>query len=80
MGMYYILAAYQENRMFFLLTVPMRAVTAGVFWGFGGVWRIVGLWEGAGALVTALGMGWEAWMGKARRAERRKRKGKRVDG
>ncbi|TVY89783.1 hypothetical protein LAWI1_G003748 [Lachnellula willkommii] len=58
MGIYYTLAAWQENRTFFKLTVPMRCLTALVFWGQDGGtggqwrWRLAGVWEGGGALVT----------------------------
>ncbi|TVY31710.1 hypothetical protein LSUB1_G008956, partial [Lachnellula subtilissima] len=40
MGIYYTLAARQENRTFFKLTVLMRMLTAGVFWGEGGQWKL----------------------------------------
>jgi hypothetical protein len=53
MGIYYTLAAYQENRTFFYLTVPMRLLTSLVFWRQGGEWKIAGAWEGGGALITA---------------------------
>jgi hypothetical protein len=59
MGIYYTLAAVQENRAFFKLTVPMRMLTASVFWAQDGGWRMAGLWEGVGAVATgaALYMG-----------------------
>lgn len=60
MGLYYPLAAAQENRKFFALTVPMRTLTAAVFWAQGGAWRIPALWEGGGAILTAVVMIWEA--------------------
>jgi hypothetical protein len=53
MGIYYSLAAWQENRRFFMLTVPMRLLTATVFWRHGGPWKTPAIWEGAGALLTA---------------------------
>ncbi|KAN0095551.1 hypothetical protein V8E51_016262 [Hyaloscypha variabilis] len=56
MGIYYSLAAYQENRSFFKLTVPMRLLTATVFWGQGGMWKGAGLWEGLGAGLTGLAL------------------------
>jgi hypothetical protein len=56
MGIYYALAAYQENRAFFYLTVPMRSLTATVFWRQGGQWKIAGLWEGGGAVLTAVAL------------------------
>lgn len=54
MGIYYTLASVQENRAFFAATVPMRLLTATVFWMQGGGWRVPGLWEGIGAGLTGL--------------------------
>ncbi|KAI0124189.1 hypothetical protein BJ170DRAFT_686556 [Xylariales sp. AK1849] len=51
MGIYYSLAAYQENKTFFILTVPMRLLTTAVFWNQG--WTAPAVWEGMGALLTA---------------------------
>lgn len=59
MGIYYIQAAIQENREFYVLTVPMTMLTAGVFLSYRGVWRIAALWEGLGALTTAVVFVWE---------------------
>ena len=59
MGVYYNLAAYQENRVFYLLGVPMRLLTASVFWGHGGVWKTASLWEGGSAVVTGIALLWE---------------------
>lgn len=56
MGIYYCLAAWQENTMFFILTVPMRGLTATVFYELGGPWRIAGYWEGAGAFMTLIAL------------------------
>ena len=60
--MYYILAALNDIKKFYLWTVPFRLVTFSVFtiialtgvapMGFIGV----GLWEGLGALVTGLAL------------------------
>lgn len=50
MGIYYTLAAFQENRTFFFLTVPMRLLTTMVFWTQG--WNAPAIWEGGGALLT----------------------------
>ncbi|PGH03577.1 hypothetical protein GX51_04003 [Blastomyces parvus] len=72
MGLYYTLAAYQRNRPFYALTVPMRLLTAGVFWNqappgvSGRGWRTAALWEGGGALVTGLALAWERGVGKRR--------------
>jgi hypothetical protein len=52
MGLYYSLAAYQENRAFFIATVPMRLLTAIVFGCHQGVWKTASLWEGFGAILT----------------------------
>ena len=60
MGIYYCLAAYQRNRAFFALSVPMRMLTASVFWRHGGAWRAAAGWEGGGAVVTAVALLWEA--------------------
>lgn len=56
MGIYYTLAAYQENRTFFNLTVAMRLVTSQVFLRQGGGWQLAGYWEGGGALITAVAL------------------------
>ncbi|KAG5982538.1 hypothetical protein E4U55_001758 [Claviceps digitariae] len=54
MGLYYPLAAYQANRLFFKATVPMRILTTVVFWRLGQ--HSVAMWEGCGALATALAL------------------------
>ncbi|KAI3391403.1 hypothetical protein diail_7444 [Diaporthe ilicicola] len=59
MGIYYPLAAYQENRAFFIATVPMRSLSATVFWQQG--WVEAAVWEGAGAALTGLALMWQAW-------------------
>ena len=51
MGIYYTIPAYQENRTFFMATVPMRSLTSVVFWQYGRM--VVAIWEGLGALITA---------------------------
>ncbi|KKP02445.1 hypothetical protein THAR02_05456 [Trichoderma harzianum] len=51
MGIYYTLAAYQNNTAFFVATVPMRLLTATVFWAQD--WKAASIWEGAGAVLTA---------------------------
>lgn len=56
MGIYYTLAAYQENRLFFLLTVPMRMLTSIVFWNQAGGWKMASVWEGGGAALTAFAL------------------------
>jgi hypothetical protein len=56
MGIYYTLAAAQENRTFFYLTIPMRLLTSMIFWIQGGEWKVASIWEGAGAFLTALAL------------------------
>lgn len=56
MGLYYTLAAYQNNTTFFKLTVPMRLLTTIVFWTQGGPWRMPAAWEGLGAISTGLAL------------------------
>jgi hypothetical protein len=59
MGIYYTLAAYQENKAFALATVPMRCTTASVFFATGGNWHVAAWWEGGSAAITALALLWE---------------------
>ncbi|KAI8945013.1 hypothetical protein F4801DRAFT_152483 [Xylaria longipes] len=54
MGLYYTLAAYQENTTFFVATVPMRLLTTAVFFAQG--WSVPAVWEGAGALITGISL------------------------
>ncbi|KAK6526512.1 hypothetical protein TWF694_005095 [Orbilia ellipsospora] len=64
MGIYYNIAGYQENRTFMIATVPMRLLTTMVFLKSaaqagdvdGGGWMTAGLWEGLGALATAIAL------------------------
>ena len=57
MGIYYTFAAYQENRGFFVLTVPMRLLTTAIFWSQG--WTTPAIWEGAGAVLTFLALAYD---------------------
>ncbi|MCJ1399709.1 hypothetical protein MMC11_002911 [Xylographa trunciseda] len=59
MGIFYTLAAWQNNRAFYTLSVPMRSLTAAVLWAQGGPWRLVAMWEAAGALLTGTALVWE---------------------
>jgi hypothetical protein len=59
MGLYYLLAAYQGNRAFFIATIPMRLLTTTVFASLGGPWRLPAVWEGIGALITLTTVVWE---------------------
>lgn len=54
MGLYYTLAAYQENRAFFVLSVPMRLLSTAVFANQG--WASAAVWEGTGAVLTAVAL------------------------
>lgn len=57
MGIYYTLAAWQRNRLFFALSVPMRLLSTAVFWAQG--WKAAAVWEGAGAVLTVGALWWE---------------------
>ncbi|MFJ8719348.1 hypothetical protein ACIRD9_40255 [Streptomyces violaceus] len=65
MGVYYVLAALADWRSFFRWTVPFRLLTCTVFTvaALGGrapdVFVGVGLWEGAGAVATAVALRYE---------------------
>jgi hypothetical protein len=50
MGVYYTLAGYQGNKIFFWLSVPMRLLTTTVFWNQG--WNTPAIWEGSCAFLT----------------------------
>jgi hypothetical protein len=56
MGIFYSLAAYQENLAFFRCSVITRMVTTIVLWKAGGAWRGVAIWEGVGAASTAVAL------------------------
>lgn len=56
MGAFYTLAAYQENRAFFRLSLFTRGLTTSVFWSMGGGWRAPGVWEGMGVVSTAVAL------------------------
>ncbi|KAK3390675.1 hypothetical protein B0H63DRAFT_466272 [Podospora didyma] len=59
MGIYYTLAACQQNRTFFIATVPMRLFTTSIFWSQG--WAAPARWEGSAAIATALALLWEQY-------------------
>ena len=80
MGIYYTLAAYQENDVFFALTVPMRLLSTAVFWsqsrGLSAgqsesesagaqAWMLAAAWEGGGAVLTAAALVWTWRVSKA---------------
>ncbi|MBG0821775.1 hypothetical protein HS048_13620 [Planomonospora sp. ID91781] len=66
MGVYYMLASAVDFRPFFLWTVPFRLVTFTVFTTLVVTGEApakflgVGLWEGAGALITGAALWWES--------------------
>lgn len=59
-GIYYMLAAYQENRMFFVLTLA-RFISARIFWVQGPAWRVIATWEAGSAGLTAAALIGEAY-------------------
>jgi hypothetical protein len=67
MGVYYTLAAYQENKAFFLATVPLRLLTCVAFWNLGDGWRRVASWEGIAAVATGAALAWEKWLSNQER-------------
>ncbi len=60
-GIYYTLAAYQENTAFFVMTLS-RLISARIFWVQGPAWRVIATWEGISAGMTALALAWDAWV------------------
>ncbi|WP_449063962.1 hypothetical protein [Planomonospora algeriensis] len=74
MGVYYMLASAVDFRPFFLWTVPFRLVTFTVFTTLVVTGEApakflgVGLWEGAGALITGAALWWESRRAPAARA------------
>ena len=74
-GAYYVLAAWQNNRSFFYLSTPVRLLTAGAFWLDGSrPLRGLAVWQGVGALVTALGLLFDHGKQERARAQRRRDK------
>jgi|SRR5687768_5519754 hypothetical protein len=59
-GIYYVLAAWQENRTFFAATL-LRFVSAAIFWKQGDAWKGIARWEGASAVTTAVALAWEGF-------------------
>jgi hypothetical protein len=57
-GIYYCLAAYQENRAFFVMTLA-RFISATIFWYQGPAWRVISVWEGVSAALTGAALLWE---------------------
>ncbi|KAF4960327.1 hypothetical protein FGADI_974 [Fusarium gaditjirri] len=61
-GIYYMLAAYQENRGFFALTLG-RFISARIFWVQGPAWRVIATWEAFSAGLTAVALAYEGYYG-----------------
>ncbi|KAF5700047.1 hypothetical protein FMUND_14490 [Fusarium mundagurra] len=61
-GIYYMLAAYQENRGFFALTLA-RFISARIFWLQGPAWRVIATWEAFSAVLTAIALAYEGYHG-----------------
>ncbi|KAF5552914.1 hypothetical protein FMEXI_2695 [Fusarium mexicanum] len=61
-GIYYMLAAYQENRGFFALTLA-RFISARIFWLQGPAWRVIASWEAFSAALTAAALAYEGYHG-----------------
>ncbi|KAF5559408.1 hypothetical protein FPHYL_7096 [Fusarium phyllophilum] len=59
-GIYYMLAAYQENRGFFALTLA-RFISARIFWLQGPAWRVIATWEAFSAALTAVALAYEGY-------------------
>jgi hypothetical protein len=59
-GIYYMLAAYQDNRAFFTLTLA-RFISARIFWAQGPAWRVIATWEAVSAGFTAAALLGEAY-------------------
>ncbi|KAH7117557.1 hypothetical protein B0J11DRAFT_536242 [Dendryphion nanum] len=59
MGVFYCLAAWQENRAFFKFSLGTRTLTTVVFLRTGGPWWMLGIWEGVGVLSTMAGLVWD---------------------
>lgn len=56
-----MLAAYQENRAFFALTLA-RFISASIFWFQGPAWRVIATWEAISAVMTAAALAGEAYL------------------
>ncbi|KAH6634384.1 hypothetical protein B0J18DRAFT_17553 [Chaetomium sp. MPI-SDFR-AT-0129] len=61
LGIFYTLAAYQENRTFFALTL-FRIPAAIIFGAQGPGWRPMAVWEVFATLATAASLAWEGWV------------------
>ncbi|KAF2243373.1 hypothetical protein BU26DRAFT_509897 [Trematosphaeria pertusa] len=55
-SIFYCLAAYQENRAFFKWSLLTRSLTTAWALRMGGGWTALGVWEGVGALGTAVAL------------------------
>ncbi|KAF4430457.1 hypothetical protein FACUT_8823 [Fusarium acutatum] len=68
-GIYYMLAAYQENRGFFTLTLA-RFISARIFWLQGPAWRVIATWEAFSAVLTAVALAYEGYYGRPTQTKR----------
>jgi hypothetical protein len=50
-------------------TIPGRALAALVFWGYGGVWKNVAIFEALCGGLVAGAMGWEALRERKRKED-----------
>lgn len=57
-GIYYMLAAYQENRAFFAMTLA-RFISARIFWAQGPAWQVIATWEAVSAVMTGIALVWD---------------------
>ncbi|RSL61018.1 hypothetical protein CEP54_006480 [Fusarium duplospermum] len=57
MGIYYSLAAFQNNTAFFAASVPMRLLSATIFWFQG--WEAASIWEGTASIATGMALLWQ---------------------
>jgi len=62
-GTFYLLAVRNNDRTAMWLTVAGRAVAVGVFWGHGGPWRNVSIFEGVMGGLLGVALGWESRRG-----------------
>ena len=58
-GLFYILAAYQENKIFFAFSL-LRLPAAVIFWAQGPGWHAMATWEALSTLLTAGALAWDA--------------------
>jgi len=86
MGLLYIIAGMQNNRSVAIATIPLRLLTAAVFWLQSGDsmavfvessasnWKVTSFFEGVGGLLTGLAMVWDAYGNGSGKAQRKGKK------